>query len=386
MTRKQIYNRLMEVIHNSYGACGLMGNLQAESGFNPRNVQDSYEKKIGMTDEQYTAAVDNGTYTKFETDKVGYGLAQHTSASRKAALLTFARTRGTSIGDAEMQVEFIICELTTSYKSVLNRLKKAVSVKEASDYVCKKYECPADQSKKALKKRSDYGEQLYKELVEGEELPMNTYKKGVKVQLSQNFKSTEFDCNGKGCCNTTPIEPKLVEVLQNVRDHFGVSVNLNCGYRCPLHNAEVGGASKNSQHMKGLAADIVVKGVHPYRVARYLETLDFKGRIGCYTWDDQGNGFVHVDVRGTNSKGIYTENNTKYDSVSSFSKSVKRGSTGKHVKVVQRKLKSEGLYSGKIDGKCGGGTEKGITAWNAGHGRVNDASWGPKCWNEAFPI
>lgn len=216
---------------------------------------------------------------------------------------------------------------------------------------------------------------------------MNVYRKGVAVLLSKNFNTSEFDCNGKGCCTTTLIEPKLVEVLQNIRDHFGVSVNLNCGYRCPIHNAKVSGASSTSQHMKGNAADIVVKGVHPMRVARYIETIPgFEGRIGCYTWDDTGSGFVHVDVRGTNSRGIYTDNNTKYDSVSIFSTSIRRGSKGRLVKVVQRKLRAAGLYWGLIDGKCGGGMEKAITKWNAKYGRANDKSWGPKCWNEAFPL
>ena len=216
---------------------------------------------------------------------------------------------------------------------------------------------------------------------------MNVYQKGKAVQLSKNFKSTEFDCHGKGCCSETPIDPRLVEVLQNVRDHFGVSVNLNCAYRCPVHNAQVSGASKTSKHMKGLAADIVVKGVHPVRVARYIETIPgFAGRVGCYTWDDKGNGFVHVDVRGTNSRGIYTENNVNYDSVASFHVSIKRGSKGRIVKVVQRKLQSAGMYTGKINGNCDSGTESGIIAWNAAHGRKNDKSWGPKCWNEAFPI
>jgi len=220
-----------------------------------------------------------------------------------------------------------------------------------------------------------------------EEEPMKIYKKGQVVQLAKNFKSTEFDCNGKGCCTETPIHSDLVKVLQNVRDHFGVSVNLNCGYRCPVHNANVKGASANSWHMKGYAADIVVKGVHPMRVARYIETIPgFAGRIGCYTWDDKGNGFVHVDVRGTNSRAVYTENNTNYDTVSKFTTTIKRGAKGRLVKVIQRKLRTEKMYWGLIDGKCGSGTEKAIIKWNAKYGRENDASWGPKCWNEAFPV
>ena len=138
--------------------------------------------------------------------------------------------------------------------------------------------------------------------------------------------------------------------------------------------------------MLGQAADIVVCGVHPFRVARYIDTIPgFAGRIGCYTFDDKGSGFVHVDVRGTNSRGIYTENNVNYDSVTSFNVSVKLGSKGRIVKVVQRKLQSAGMYTGAIDGKCGSGTERAIILWNAAHGRKNDKSWGPKCWEEAFP-
>lgn len=389
MNKKQIYNRLMEVIGNPIGVIGFMANFAAESGFKSTNMQNSYEKKLGMNDATYTAAVDNGTYTNFVFDGVGYGFAQWTSCGRKNALLNFARARGVSIGNAEMQLEFAIYELTTGYKSTLKKLQKATTVKEASDYVCKNYERPADQSEKALKKRSDYGLELYEELVgaESEELPMNVYRKGVKVQLSENFKSTEFDCNGKGCCTETPIDLKLVEVLQNIRDHFGVSVNLNCGYRCSEHNAKVSGASKNSQHMKGIAADIVAKGVHPYRVARYIETIPgFAGRIGCYTWNAKGDGFVHVDVRGKNSRGLYTENNTKYDSLSTFTKSIKRGAKGRHVIVVQRLLADVGLYKGKIDGKCGAGMEKAIVKWNEMFCRYDDKSWGRKCWEEAFPI
>lgn len=233
-------------------------------------------------------------------------------------------------------------------------------------------------------------DKAFSEEKEMKEPMVRMYKKGVKVQLAPNFKSTEFDCNGKGCCTETPIHDNLIFILQKLREYFGVPVNNNCAYRCPVHNAKVSGASKNSKHMDGLAADIVVKGVHPVRVGRALEKLfneyGIKGRIGIYTWDDKGNGFVHVDVRDTNSRAIYTENNTDYDNVTKFTVPIKRGAKGRIVKVIQRKLKAKGLYKGAIDGSCGSGTEQAIIAWNAKHGRPNDASWGPMCWQEAFPI
>ncbi len=387
MSYQNIYNKLMAEINNAYGVCGLMGNLKAESAMRSDNLQDSGNRKLGITDTEYVAQVDSGS--RNFVDNIGFGLAQWTSAGRKASLLDFAKKYGTSIADEGMQVDFIIYELNNGYKAVLKKLKNATSVKEASDCVVKKYERPANQGESVLNARAKKGQAIYDEYATKREVigTMKIYKKGVAFQLSNNFKSTEFDCNGKGCCSETPIHSNLVKVLQQVRDHFGVSVNLNCGYRCPTHNAKVSGASKNSWHMKGYASDIVVKGVHPMRVARFVETLpDFNGRIGVYTWDDKGSGFVHIDVRGTNSRAVYTENNTQYDTVAGFSVSVKQGSKGRLVKVVQRKLKSMGLYNGAIDGKCGKGTTAGIMKFNALHGRLQDTSWGPKCWNEAFPI
>jgi hypothetical protein len=46
-------------------------------------MEDQYQSKLGYDDDSYTSAVDNGTYTNFVTDAVGYGLAQWTYWTRK---------------------------------------------------------------------------------------------------------------------------------------------------------------------------------------------------------------------------------------------------------------------------------------------------------------
>lgn len=69
------------------GVAGLMGNLFAESGLNPKNLQNTYEKKLGYTDVTYTAAVDNGTYTNFVRDSAGYGLCQWTYWTRNGDVI-----------------------------------------------------------------------------------------------------------------------------------------------------------------------------------------------------------------------------------------------------------------------------------------------------------
>jgi hypothetical protein len=148
-------------IGNEYGAAGLMGNLNAECALRSNNLQQTYEKSLGYTDETYTAAVDNGTYTNFVKDSAGYGLAQWTYWSRKEMLLNFAKEAKKSIGDCQMQLEFLWYELSKNYKSTLEVLKNATSVREASDIVLHKYEAPADQSEAVEIKRAGYGQKYY---------------------------------------------------------------------------------------------------------------------------------------------------------------------------------------------------------------------------------
>ena len=86
---ERIWNYLRSAGLSACGAAGLMGNLYAESGLIPTNLQNSYEKKLGYTDAEYTAAVDSGAYTNFAGDAAGYGLAQWTYSTRKANLHIF---------------------------------------------------------------------------------------------------------------------------------------------------------------------------------------------------------------------------------------------------------------------------------------------------------
>ncbi len=162
---EQMWNFFMARVGNAYGVAALMGHWFAESGLNPKNLQNSFEKKLGYTDESYTKAVDNGSYTNFVRDSAGYGLAQWTYWSRKQNMLRFARERGCSIGDTEMQFEFGYQELCTGYKGVLAVMKSAKSVREASDVLLTQYERPADQSEEVKVKRAGYGRKYYEKYV-----------------------------------------------------------------------------------------------------------------------------------------------------------------------------------------------------------------------------
>jgi peptidoglycan hydrolase-like protein with peptidoglycan-binding domain len=111
------------------------------------------------------------------------------------------------------------------------------------------------------------------------------------------FERREFACKC-GRCGGFPVEPswELIDVLENIREHFGAAVSISSGVRCKTHNKNVGGADE-SQHLYGTAADIKVKGVSPSKVAAYAETLlPGTGGIGRYKT------FTHVDVRAAKSR------------------------------------------------------------------------------------
>jgi len=161
MSEKQIWDYLKAQGMSDAGTAGVMGNMYAESGLRPNNLQNSYEGHLGMADAEYTEVVDRGTYTNFAGDKAGYGLCQWTYSTRKAALLSYAKNLGKSIGDLEMQLGFLMQELTTGYKSLLALLKTTATVQEASDAFLLQFERPADQSEARKKQRAGYGQKYF---------------------------------------------------------------------------------------------------------------------------------------------------------------------------------------------------------------------------------
>ena len=116
MEAKKIWDFFYEKLNNAYGVAAMMGNLYVESKLEPTKLQSSYARKLGMTSEEYTNSVDNGTYSKesFVYDSAGYGLVQWTYWSRKENLINYARSVSDSIGSLDMQLNFLWQELKRS--------------------------------------------------------------------------------------------------------------------------------------------------------------------------------------------------------------------------------------------------------------------------------
>lgn len=133
------------------------------------------------------------------------------------------------------------------------------------------------------------------------------------IYLTKNFKVSEFAC--KDGSDEIPIDMKLVDWLQQIRDHFGASVTITSGYRSPSHNKKIGGAS-NSYHLYGRAADIVVAGHTPKEVAQYAASIGVRGIELNAPY-----GYVHIDTRDSKYWFVPTWSNGKiigYNAVSNF--------------------------------------------------------------------
>ena len=113
------------------------------------------------------------------------------------------------------------------------------------------------------------------------------------AQISPHFRLSEFR-PARHMYEYMRLSPKLVEVLERIRNHVGRPVTIMSGYRPSDYNREVGGVS-NSTHMDGLAADINCDGISTHELYDAVDLIvKNSGGVGFYPRD----GYVHVDVRG----------------------------------------------------------------------------------------
>lgn len=95
---------------------------------------------------------------------------------------------------------------------------------------------------------------------------------------------------------TFAMNPKLIDLLFLIQGWLRVNqmpfhIVINSGYRTPAHNARLAKAARESEHMKGNAADIRIPGLSVDALTRLAKAVGVGG-VGFYPH----NGFVHVDV------------------------------------------------------------------------------------------
>ena len=221
---------------NEYAVFGLVGNIYAESRLRPDNLQNSYEPRVAMNDEQFTKAVDSGEFDFLNsTLGFGYGLCQWTSKGRRDALYNYIKASGRSIADINAQLEFMWVELTGSYKkSTLNVLLEAKSVDEAARVVITKYEKPASQGKdsteeqriKAQDVRVGYAQEFYdKYAIKEREQTVSKIK--IAIDAGHGLKTAGKRCMKKLDANETRewvLNSRIANILEALLKPYNCEV------------------------------------------------------------------------------------------------------------------------------------------------------------------
>ncbi len=173
MSKQTIWEFLKSKGFSNVAAAALMGNMEAESNCVPNRLQGDFTTGFTRSAE-YTKRVDSGEISRHDfihngPGGGGYGLMQWTYPTRKAGLYDLAKEQCLSVGDAFIQVEWLVRELgQPEFKPVLEILQNSVSIRECSDVLVKKFLRPADQSDAVCAYRAKLGREFYQEFADGE--------------------------------------------------------------------------------------------------------------------------------------------------------------------------------------------------------------------------
>lgn len=404
---EQVWNYLISMGLAPCGVAGIMGNMNAESGMLPNRVETLCLKKLkekwyDYTNETYTAAVDSGKITRkqflnpLSGCQYGYGIVQWTSPDRKAGLYDLCKSRGVSIADLEAQLEWLMLELNVSYKKVLNVLKAANSVQEASDYVLCNFEQPDDCSASVRAYRASLGQEYYDKYHNSE-----VVKVGLRQKVIDLVNSQAENAGGEKYWSWWGYQSRVLwcQIFVSwIMWQAGVPV-------------DVYGKYENCQYAIGKMKEKGIWHARGYRPQ--------PGDVCYYDWGSDGEsdhvGIVvavsgdTVTVREGNKSDKVGNRKIAYNDMSivgyaspnydnSTSTTVQKGDSymfevgmvqngtkGNDVKLLQRLLSSNGCKGadGKaltIDGDCGANTVAAIKTYQKGKGLSVDGIAGPNTW------
>jgi len=120
-------------------------------------------------------------------------------------------------------------------------------------------------------------------------------------KMYPNFKPREFQCHCMDPkCKKHGMEFFFMAAIQDLRFAVGFPLYISSGYRCQVMN-KVAGGRPDSYHLKGLAADVLIKDLSSGQKHRLIRKAmgRFNG-IGIYK-----DGFIHLDLRDPKNKALW---------------------------------------------------------------------------------
>ena len=395
----QIWKYLSDTYHNDLAVAGIMGNLMAESSLRPDNLQNSFEKSLGMTDREYTEAVDNGTYTEeqFTYDRAGYGLAQWTYWSRKRDLFHYQKSRVLPIDDLTGQLGFL-CEEVGKDRILLDSLVNASSIREASDAFMERYEKPADMSEKNRQRRADLGLKMLETYGGGNVITARALCDQCRIPLDEGW-GYIWGASGQLWTQKDQDAATDATIKEYGQQWVGHRV-CDCSGLFYWAFKELGGSIHHGSNSiwsedcvnstKGTLKDGArTDGKEIRPGSAVFLTRDEGGKksrhhIGIYVGEN-----TCIEAKGTKSGVVVSPlfhwdevaelKNVSYDGEVVFM-TLRKGCSGEDVKELQADLILHGYNPGTADGYFGSKTEAAVKAFQRDYGLTADGVVGPKTW------
>ena len=103
-------------------------------------------------------------------------------------------------------------------------------------------------------------------------------------------------------------------ILEPIRENYGIPFSPNSGYRSPKLNNALGSSHK-SQHLKGQAVDIEIPSIDNYELAQWIRNnLNFDQLILEFYNGEPSSGWVHISFAEENRKQLLTFNGKDWNS------------------------------------------------------------------------
>lgn len=409
--QEKIWNYLYDKLGNAYGVAGIEGNLYAESGLNPINLQDTYESSLGYSDKGYCDAVDKGTYTNFVHDSAGWGLPQYTYYTLKQGLYDLCREKGTSIGDMESQLEYLVKVLQSDYSALWATLQTCTSVEEASNAFLLKFERPLDQSYSMKQRRTAYAQNYYNKFAEKEVAQMGIC---TTAQAVDAMKYWEGYYEKSSSTYASFRDKKYFEMDKGSNNWTYPGYLCGCNSQ-PWCAATVSTAIYEACGNDKTSAKKVMHGVWPYLACNQMwdaASAQYRGRRGSWSpkagdviiFSSDGKTREHtgmvISVSGSQVTTIEGNSSNRCkrntyslsdswiygyvrplysDAGSGVTKSyLSKGDKGDSVKELQNNLNQLGYDCGTADGDFGSKTDAAVRKFQKDHGLTVDGEAGTK--------
>ena len=291
---------LMDNGLSTVAALGVMGNLGGESAYDPTayNPNDNGGPSGGLAQWH-------------DTDFNGNG--------RFSALKDFAEARGTDWTDRQTQLDFLLYELNTSYKDVLDAMNNATSVEEATRIFVKGFEKPAD-PEGVLPERIDNAYAVQAQLENGSYNPTqkaswsipSDWIKMLNPDLLEKFNDFlhaiesygygfNFKGSGEAWAGIGITGNPDIQIVKNMAAQYGLSASQdNQGYYFSLNGNKSINDMDNQQDEKGAFETIkdAITGI--FTSANFDSMLYRNMMAGGYAtnYASTGNTIYNINVGG----------------------------------------------------------------------------------------